>query len=264
MRSKVASSIATDTLIMGSSINPVKEAPGVAITDPATRFFQLCCSLLCWSQTPVLRKIVLCDNTLPEYNFNPLLRLFENTGKKLEVLTFMGDRLQVAMKGKGFGEGEIVRHIFENSSLARECNSFYKITGRIYVNNFDSVHRMHEKCARVFDNPVPAHRRFAKRLAVNLFATSRHGRGMVRTVFYKCDTAFFLNNLIDRYNQVEDRQRFHLEHAYYYPLIKAGFSTFKIKPSLVGFSSSSGNLYQGNDFSEEIKERAISLVNSMC
>jgi hypothetical protein len=260
----VATLKTTDTLIVVSSINPVLDAPAVMITDPATRLFQLCCSLIAWSLTPVLRSVILSDNTLPEYDFIPLQRLMEHTGKKLEVLTFLGDRQQVALRGKGYGEGEIMRYIYENSELIKKCQSFYKITGRIYVNNFDRVHLAHETCTRVFDNPVPAHRRFAKRIVVSLFANSRHRRGMVRTVFYKCDTAFFLNNLIDRYKLVEDRQRFYLEHAYYYPLIKSGFSTFKIKPSLVGYSSSSGKLYQGTDFSEEIKERARSLMRSMC
>ncbi|MDO9263423.1 MAG: hypothetical protein Q7U02_05620 [Desulfosalsimonadaceae bacterium] len=254
----------TETLIVTSSIHPVAEARGVRIIEPSARLFQLCCSLISWADVSEIKNVVLGDNTKPEYDFQPIRKLMESKGKKLEIFTFDGDRKKVAERGKGYGEGEILKHVFERSSLIRQSNSFYKVTGRIFVGNFSRLHQKQKKNQRVFDNPLPWHRRYAKKWAVRLSVDSRHGRGMVRTVFYKCDTGFFSDKLLMRYEQVNDHAHFYLEHAYFYPLIKYGFSTFKMKPSLVGFSSSSGHLYQeGNDYPEDVKDRATQLASEM-
>ena len=253
-----------NTLIVTSSILPVTEAAGVKIIDPSARLFQLCCSMVSWAGVPEINNIILCDNTQPEYNFQPLYALMKLKKKNLEVFTFAGDRKKVAEKGKGYGEGEILRYIFDHSQLIRRSRSFYKVTGRIFVRNFSKIHQQERKSLRLFDNPIPLYRRYAKQWAVRLLPSSRHGRGMVRTVFYKCDTRFFLKQLLVQYENVNDCSRFYLEHAYFYPLIRHGFATFKIKPSLVGISSSSGQLYQdGNDYSAGVKEKARQLVAVM-
>ena len=254
----------TDTLIVTSSIHPVIEAPGVNIIEPSARLFQLCCSLISWADVPEINNFVLCDNTQPEYNFQPLQQLMEKNKKNFELFIFAGDREKVAERGKGYGEGEILRYLFDHSQLIRRSKSFYKVTGRIFVRNFSEIHQKQLKNQKVFDNPIPLYRRYAKKWAVKLHASSRHGRGMVRTVFYKCDTRFFFNKLLMQYENVNDRSRFYLEHAYFYPLIKNGFSTFKIKPSLVGISSSSGHFYHdGNEYSAGVKEQAKQLISAM-
>lgn len=254
----------TNTLIVTSSIHPVIEAPGVKITEPSERLFQLCCSLISWANVAEIKNVVLCDNSQPKYNFQPFRQLMEKKKKEFELFAFAGDRKKVAAKGKGYGEGEILRYVFDHSQLIRRSKSFYKITGRIFVSNFSEIHQKQLRNQRIFDNPIPSYRRYAKKWAVKLNASSRHGRGMVRTVFYKCDTRFFLNNLLMQYENVNDRSRFYLEHAYFYPLIKNGFSTFNIKPSLVGFSSSSGQLRQtGNDYSDEVTEQANQFLSAM-
>lgn len=254
----------TDTLLVTSAINPALKSSEIGLVNPLDRLFQLCCSTICWLGTDAIKNIVICDNTLPDYDFLPLRRLAEKLGKNMEILTFSGNREEVKKKGKGFGEGEIIGYALENSQLIDNSSSFYKITGRIFVDNFEAIHRAHLNCERVFDNPISNLRRFAKRIAVNLSANSRHGRGMVRTVFYKCDLAFFKEKLLARNEQVNDSGRFYLEHSYFLPLIKGGFSTFTISPMLVGFSGGSGELYQGFDYSDSLKEKASLLMADMC
>lgn len=254
----------TNTLIVTSALNPVSEAPGVGIIDPEERLYQLCCSLLCWCEEPDIRNIIICDNTNPKNDLSSLQQLMESKGKKSEILLFSGDRKKVALKGKGYGEGEILRHIIMNSKLMQQCESFYKVTGRIYIRNFKLLHLLHEQSARVFDNPVPSYRRFAKRFALAFDPGSRHGIGMVRTIFYKCDKSFFISKLMERNNLVEDRSGLFLEHAYFYPLIRKGFSTFKEKPLIVGSRGGSGKPHQaGINYSESVKEQARKLTTAM-
>ena len=189
MRKKIA-----NTLIITSSVNPVLTAPEVEITDPETRLFQLCCSVVSWSQVEGIEKMILCDNSAPNYNFQALTDMVSQAGKTLEILTFLGDRKQVAMRGKGFGEGEIIKHVFENSRLIKKCDSFYKITGRVFISNFNEIHKTHLRVKKVFENPVPSYGRKIKKIFVYLFHKSRHKRGTVQTIFYKCDILFIKKN----------------------------------------------------------------------
>jgi len=190
-------------------------------------------------------------------------QLTNRVGKQLEVLIFSGDRQQVENRGKGFGEGEIIRYVFENSKLIQQCGSFYKITGRVFVSNFDAIHEAHLKSTKVFDYPVPGYGRYAKRMIAHLFTNSRHCRGTVHTIFYKCDSTFFKERLLNRNELVNDSERFYLEQSYFLPLIKTGFSTFKIKPVLVGFSGSTGELYQDTDYPETTQQRAAVILAAM-
>ncbi len=90
----------TDTLIITSAINPVLEAPGVNITDPQLRLFQLCCCVVGWSQTEAIRTIIVCDNTLPKYDFEPLKQLADTAGKKIEFLPFQAIDVRLKTKEK--------------------------------------------------------------------------------------------------------------------------------------------------------------------
>ena len=39
--------------------------------------------------------------------------------------------------GKGFGEGEILEYVYTHSRLLRLTDTFYKVTGGLFVRNFD-------------------------------------------------------------------------------------------------------------------------------
>lgn len=253
-----------DTLVVTSALNPVTDAPKVSVVEPQVRLSQLCCSLLSWAKESAIQKVVLCDNSSPEYDFRYFQQIFEDSNKSFEVLSFQGDRSKVAAKGKGYGEGEIMRYALEHSQLLVQSQSFYKVTGRVYISNFSRLHQMHRRQRRVFDNPIPALRRYAKRYAISLQDDSRHKIGRVNTVFYKCNKQFFLDRLLTRNDLVNDRDRFTLEHAYFEPLIRYGFSTFETRPSIVGVSGTTGRFYQaGEDYPTAIKLRAAALADKL-
>lgn len=54
--------------------------------------------------------------------------------------SFQGDVDAVRMKGKGYGEGEILAYLYENSSIMQRSRYYYKITGRLTINNIDKIH----------------------------------------------------------------------------------------------------------------------------
>lgn len=254
----------TDTLVITSCLQPASDVPFLSITDSNIRLKQLCCSILSWASEPAIKKIILCDNSDPKYDFAPLREVLDQHGKQSEVLLFEGSFAKVVSQGKGYGEGEIMNYVFENSELISSSDSFYKSTGRLYIRNFDHLHQMHKQSRRVFENPISSGRRFAKKLAIVVNTLSRHGVGRVGTVFYKCDVPFFKGQLLERYYLVNDGQRFTLEHSYFQPLIRHGFSVFKDKPLIVGHSGTTGRLYHSdNDYSSEINMQGINLAKKI-
>lgn len=253
----------TDTLVVTSCLTPSIDTACVSIRDHHARLEQLCCSLLAWANEKTIKKVIVCDNSDPQYNFLPLRQLFDNQGKQLEILLFRGDTKKTAEKGKGYGEGEILKHILENSKLIGSCKTFFKVTGRVYVKNFEEIEKLHQCDDRVFDNPIPTLRRFAKKVAVSIAPQSRHGIGRVNTVLYKCDREFFMHYLLNRYELVNDAIPGRtLEHVYFRPLIRKGFSAFKTKPVFVGYSGTTGRLYtEHSNYSYEVKIKAEELAS---
>src|SRR5579864_4618510 len=108
------------------------------LVDPAVREQQYLDSILYYLKSPHLAAIVVCDNS--GFDFSADSRLTEaaaQSGKQIEFLRFSGDKKEIAAKGKGYGEGQMMAYIFAESRLLKEAGaSFFKVTGRLLVLNF--------------------------------------------------------------------------------------------------------------------------------
>jgi hypothetical protein len=251
---------ATATIVMPSCAFPNTSIPGVRIRDPRDRLAQLYCSLISWSREPDICRIVVGDNSNPKSDFRHVKSYANHYGTELEVLPFVGDAERVQAHGKGYGEGEIMNFIIANSVLLRGEKHFFKVTGRLFVNNFPQVRRTCRYRSRVFRCEMRFNRRLKRLLCLHFYPRLVPPGGMVRTEFYKCSIRFFANSLADRNQLVDDIAGYYLEHAYFEPLVRRGFSTFVVEPVLVGRSSSGGHVYDGGDFPEEVRETARALV----
>lgn len=249
-------------LIVTSAIHT--RDPYLAIKAPNVRLAQLYCSMICWIRQTRVKNIILCDNTSTDQTFPGLVKLAENAGKKLEILQFNGDHRRVASHGKGFGEGEIIRHVMSESVLLREEASFFKVTGRVFVENFDDIWQAEQGNDTVFNLNMKRWKRLAWRIIANcplLHAKlGNRGIGHIQTVFYKCGVRYYRENLLDSYMEVNDREDRSLENRMFMPLMRHGFSTFSLPPRLVGYSAGLGSLYGGRDFSDEVKREADELI----
>lgn len=253
----------TGTLIVTSAIKPSAKIPFLRLTDHQQRLFQTYCSLISWISETHLTNIVLCDNTCTTTReFSALISFAERHNTDLEVLVFSGNHEKTCRFGKGYGEGEIMKHVMEHSRLLREDTIFYKITGRIFVKDFDSLHHTYENKPVVFDFP-PWMERWKNVLlnsAVKQAVIAEGGEISVTSTFYKCTAQYYLDNLIDRFQQVDDLCGYYLEHALLDPLLENGFDIFLIHPCLVGYSASVGNLYNGVDYPNEVKNLAAQML----
>lgn len=253
----------TDTaVVITSAICPAKDVPFTRLTDANERLRESLCALVEWSSVTSVKKFVLCDNTAPAFSFGKVIAFFHAKDKELEVLTFQGDRQKVASQGKGYGEGEIVRHVLHNSRLLRTCDYFFKITGKVFVRNFEQIADAHLNDGVVFETNnkrIGLTKVAAKTLAIG-FPNSRFARGMTNTCFYKCERAFFERHLLDAYFQVDDLKKNYLERVYYNILCRKWFTEMKMSPALVGISGTSGKSYCGLRFSKDTIQEAERLL----
>ena len=254
------------TLVVTSAIRPPADMPFLRLADPQQRLFQTYCSLICWIRETQITSIILCDNTGPQYSFSGIAELADQHHKQLEILTFVGCHDRTLSQGKGYGEGEIMKHVMGHSRFLLEGTAFYKVTGRIFVENFDALHDAHADQSVVFGLwPHMAPWKKALLSAAGKSAPLASCLPVIRkvslpTTFYKCTRHYYKDNLIDRFRQVDDSNGYFLEHALMRPLFKNGFEVFSTQPCLVGVSASKGTPYSGLEYSDDVRSLATLLL----
>ena len=168
--------------------------------------------------------IVFCENTNYKHDYSDLQEKAKKRGKELEILTFQGDYETLQKKGKGYGEGEIIKYALNHSAILAKSDCFYKLTGRVVVENMNQIMR--------------------STTAENAFIFSplheRNTYKYVRTLFYKVSTSFYKQTLIDAYLDVDDFRNMYLEHVFFDRLRDSSTTSFRIYPKFIGISASDG------------------------
>lgn len=218
-------------LIITSTVN-VNSCLTVLL-NPEIRLEQYVDSILFYLESPKIKKIIVCDNSGFDYSsIKSIVELAIRNNKQIEFLNFKGSINKIQEFGKGFGEGEIISFVFNNSKLLllKEV-SFLKVTGRLKILNIDRILEHLEPNVNYFN-------------AVNLnpFVNLRK----VDTRFYQCTKQNFKYFFEDSYKNVNDKEGFFLEHVYYEKIIekKIEYKRFKILPNFFGVSGSTGMLYR--------------------
>jgi hypothetical protein len=264
-----------EILIVTSCIDP-QRVYCLAISDRDERLRQSICSLVGWILYTKVSTIVLCDGGLREYDFQGIADFARAHDKSFEALHVKPDPLTETL-GKGYGEGLIMRHALTHSEYAKEGTSFYKITGRSFVANFDEISAREAAHPLVFASKATPLFSFAnlEYMVRKSFDNARRHyrrRGVLcfllkpmalPTHFYKCSVAIYKKLLADESDKVLDSQGYWLEHAFYDRLrFRVRWNAFSIKPTIIGRSGSSGALYDG-DYSADVKNIAEGLVQRM-
>lgn len=218
-----------DTLVMTATFR-APHTPALVIRDEKVRTLQYLCALTAWSQTRHVKRIVFAENSNTTFDFAPVVRHLEAAGKDAEILVFEGNQGSATF-GKGFGEGVILEHVHRNSRLLREAGSFYKVTGRLFVSNFDAI-------SEATTAPDAFRRKRWKDPA---------RRPKVITTFFKSSLTTFERRLLDAYKEVDDRTQTHIEHVYFDRLSDLEGIDLGIKPVIVGEQASTGEVYAPYD-----------------
>lgn len=106
---------------------------GVRLQDPLERQRLAMESVHQWLAISPDTPLVLCDGS--GFDFAPLVADFPNA-HQIECLSFHNEIAAVQQHGRGYGEGEIVRHAIEHSALIQAAGAFAKCTSKLWVENF--------------------------------------------------------------------------------------------------------------------------------
>jgi hypothetical protein len=229
-----------EVVVITSAILPAPNVFMLAISDPQARLIQVFACLHQWILGAKAKKIVICDGTVDASLFSPFSELAKDHGVELEVLTFSSSQNLISRLGKGYGEGEILRHVMLNSRLLRDADCFYKITGRLYIRNFREIFLIHRSIPVVFNRkPRP---------------------GVVDTRFFKCSVDYFQRSLMDAFKKANDPNGIYLEHLYC-SILEADnmLVPFSIQPEIVGRSGTTGRVNGVGEYPQQ----ALSAAESM-
>ena len=210
-------------LLLTGTIVPYPEIIILSLRDPRIRLLQYVASLMSWIDQTSIQRIVFCDNSGFDFDYSELQSRAEARGKSLEIISYklpLGER----NKSKGYCEGEIIRKAFEKSRTISESESFFKATGRLFFPDFDAVETRYRGDARAF-----AFHRFPR---------------MITTFFFKCDTKFFRDELMDCFRSVDDEKGYYIEHAYFDVIWGKPFAPLECG-KVLGWSASTGEIYDG-------------------
>lgn len=226
-------------LVITSSV--YVSAPLTRLRDPLERERQYIDALRFFIKESPLSRIIVCDNSGYVYPHS-LVEHARLHGKRLELLSFTGNRDLVADYGKGYGEGEIMEYIFCWSLLIREVEGFLKVTGRLKVVNI----------VKVLAQLHPAENYFMPISLVRpRWLVPKAARPCVEVRVYYATRAFFQEILLRAHRDVRDDQTFFLEHAYYKAIAEAAenhaatngaaiVKSFPTVPEIIGVSGSNG------------------------
>lgn len=210
-------------VLLTATINP-KNISYVKIDDVSERLRDYVKSIIMWILFSNASSIVFCENSNYPLDYNPFYQLAELEKKNLEIITFDGNE-KSATYGKGFGEGIILEYALNNSNILGTVTSFYKITGRLFVKNFNELSKLHEGDLTVFNKTSPRSK-------------------LADTRFFKTEVKFYKEYLIYEYKKVRDHEGTYLEHVFYEKLHGQSIPCFKRYPRYYGRSGSSGDIYK--------------------
>ena len=227
-----------DTVVLTATFR-APLTPTLVVRDEHTRIQQYMCALVSWAGAQRVRRIIFGENSNTRFDFSRIVRRLEAAGKEVEFLVFDGNK-ESPQFGKGFGEGEILEHVFAHSRLLRMTDSFYKVTGRLFVQNFDQV-------SDATESRHAFRRKYGK----------PGNPSKVDTTFFKCGLELFESRLLDAYRQVDDAKRMFIEHMYFNRLSETDAGDFSLRPALVGQQASTGKVY--GDYDDDVVRTAASL-----
>jgi hypothetical protein len=108
---------------------------GVALKDTDERLRLTLDSIGEWLRIDPTLQIVICDGSGFDFS-EPVWQRFPHA--TIECLFFNNDINAVQRLGRGYGEGEIVRHAVEHSRCIAQAQCFAKCTAKLWVENFQA------------------------------------------------------------------------------------------------------------------------------
>ena len=217
-------------LLLTSSVTPM-DLSG-RLNDPALRIKYTLESVGEWLLREPELRIVICDGS--GFDFSSTIKsIFPNAN--IECLSFMNDSMQIAKNGKGFGEGEIIRHAIKHSKLLQESEEFMKCTAKLWVANI-------QQCLNQWNGHFLCNAYFA-----NVFSLKKNKIKFLDTRFYIITKDIYIQYFLDAHsNSGYGPDRKNIEYVFLDVVTNHEMTAvlFSTPPIICGVGGGSGKYYK--------------------
>lgn len=213
-------------LLITGCISPIRTQKNLYLKNVEQREKQYIDSIEYYICNTSIKWIVFCENSNFHSKYlDSLIILAEKNNKKFEWISFEGDSFKVQERGKGYGEGEIVKYALEKSEVLKKTKYFLKVTGRLKVLNINSI------CNKLS---------FCPAFNYDIYRTNAYD-----TRFYFVEKEFYIKYLEDLYLYVNEEENdiIALEDIFYKRLSSYEVNCLPYYPKFEGVSGGNGTDY---------------------
>lgn len=205
-------------VLITTATKPPEGVHALEMTNVAKRKVTAKAAVFFWSALGV-KKIIVADATGQTLLEESEVLLLNKMEVEIEQIQYLQDNRLVIEKGKGYGEGALIKYALQKSQLLKYENSFFKCTGKVYCRNF----------AEIFDliqtNNIK-----------NIFWRDALKSSMIDTRFFYVSKDFCYNDLLPVFADIDDKINITMEHAVMKAARKCMIQGTSIRPMLSGFS----------------------------
>ena len=137
-------SVTSSLVLITTALHPPDGIFCLAMTDIAKRRITSKGAVFFWSALGI-KKIVVADATGQVLLDSSEVRMLNQIGVEIEQVYYVQNHDLVIERGKGYGEGALIKFALENSRLLEEEVSFFKCTGKVYCRNFMDIFEFIDK-----------------------------------------------------------------------------------------------------------------------
>lgn len=233
--------VTKDPLLITWTIRP-KNVPFLNMVDPDKRLYENMLGLAAWILDRSFENIIVTESSNFEINVEKLKSIGKQFNKNIDYHTFANSE-NVSKYGKGYGEGEIVKHTFESNELFRKCKRFTKMNGKQYVPFYEFFLLRGQETFEYFNLHY-----IANKLAVD-------------TRFYCIDKQYYLDRLLDAYTECNDHKDNYLEHVFFEKTQERMNYYLPREPNVLGRQGSIEKNY--GDYPTEVHELCKYLIQEI-
>ena len=200
---------------------------GNLITDVEVRLKQYETALEKYIKETVFTDIVFIENSNYPFDKLKFMELAPKYSKRFEFIQGTVCKEQVMKYGKSFGDAYLIYEALNKSDLLRECEYFYKITGRIFLKNSKQICRTCDKYRNEF--------------------IVYDGLGWCLTNIFKVNKEDYMKYLRDVWKECNEATTNDIEISFYKRLVNSNMeiSSFETYPYFEGIMGATLRNYSG-------------------
>lgn len=212
----------------------------VTLTDPTDRINYTLESIEKWLNIAAGVHLVVCDSS--GFVFSPLVKE-KFPQADIECLSFVADKNLVKYHGKGYGEGEIIRHALQHSTHLKQADYFAKCTAKLWVENF-------KECLNEWNGNFLCKATFTK-----VFSIKKTRLDHIDTRFYLVNKKFYLKYLVNAHVNLGGTTGMSIEDSFRDVILNNQMTgvIFNTPPVIGGVGGGTGKYYN-TKYSKRIKE----------